>query len=343
VNCTATSIDSAGNSANLDFTILVSALPVVTADFNGTWFGPCFNNSAGFSFRQTLTIAGTSLSSAIQSFAAGATPAPNCTLPGGEGLVIDTDVTAALDFQSNVDLAGCLNDRAVQTSIDILTVDTSGNPTETSEPGISDTLALVTGFTDVIPGTTNICLLPNNNLLLGGVEYTGEANTAIILPSFDTASDVTWSLGDNNYMGGTSSSGESPDGNTGILVVSTENDTANGDFSGSGINISHTLQGSGVYQLTTVTEVVSAGLDGSTAKRLSLTATVGTAVVTGSTTYASQEGDGFVIAVLDDEGRYHFSTDQLTLIDRSLDVNGGVPNAPETFAIEMTNIFVLDN
>ena len=343
VNCTATSIDSAGNSANLDFTILVSALPVVTADFNGTWFGPCFNNSFGFSFRQTLTIAGTSLSSAIESFGGGASPALNCSLPAGEGLVIDTDVTTALNFQSDVDLAGCLNDRAVETSIDILTVDTSGNPTETSEPGISDTLTLVTGFTNVIPSPTNICLLPNNNLLLGGVEYTGETNTTIIDPTFDIGSDVAWSLGDNNYTGGTSSSAESLDGNTGVLVVSTANDTANGDFSGSAVNFTHTLQGSGVYQLTTVTEVASAGFDESTAKLLSLSASVGTGVTTGSTSYISTENGGFVIAVLDDEGRYHFSTDQPVTVERSIDVLGGVPNAPDSFELEMTNLFDFEN
>ena len=343
VNCTATSTDSAGNSANLDFTILVNPLPVVQADFNGTWFGPCFNNSSGFSFRQTLTIAGTSLVSAIESFAAGATPAPNCGLPGGEGLVIDTDVTASLDFQSDVGLAGCLNDRAVATSVDILTVDTSGNPTATSEPEISDTLNLVTGFTDILPSPSNICVLPNNNLLFAGVEYTGDANTSVILPAFDTDSDVTWSLGDNNYTGGTSNSGESADGNTGVLVVSTSNDTANGDFSGSAVTFSHTLRGSGVYQLTTTTEVATADPDDSNAKLLSLGASVGTGSGTFTTSYATQEDDGFVIAVLDDEGRYHFSTDQLIILDRSIDVGGGVPDAPESFVLEMTNLFDFDN
>jgi len=337
VACMATSTDSAGNSASLDFTINVTAAPVNTATFNGMWFGPCYNNGFGFSVRQTLTINGTSLDSFIESFTAGANPAQNCILPAG-GMLITTDVGASLDFQSDVNIAGCLNGRGVVTDVNIQTVDTSGNPTATSEPLISDTLNLVTGFVDILPSPTNICNLTNGNLLFAGVEYTGNTNTAIILPDIDFQSDTTWSLGDNDYVGGTSSSSMEQTTNIGVTVVSSVGDTSNGAFSGSALSISHTLNGPGVYQLTTTSELVQADPQDSTALLADISITVGTGT-TSATNYISSDSSGFIIAAVDEDGVYHFSTETGATLNRSIEVNGGVPNAPEQLDLEMNNVF----
>lgn len=342
VNCTATSTDSAGNAANLDFSITVNPFAVNRANFNGTWFGPCHNNTFGFSVRQTITIDGTSLVSGLESFTAGSIPSPNCVLPGGLGILIETDSTATLDFQSDINLGGCINGRGVETNIDVLTVDTSGNETATTDQLIDDTLNFVTGFIDVLPDTTNICQLTNNNLMFAGVEYTGDTNPTVIIPTFDITSDVAWSLDDNNYIGGTSSSSQNADDNLGVLVVSTVDDMENGDFSGSEVSFTHTLQGSGVYRVTTTAEVAGADPAEPTAKFLSLSASVGTDVGTNSTTYVSEENDGFVIVVVDEGGLYHFSTARAR-IDRAIEVDGGVPDAPSRIDIGMTNLFDFQN
>lgn len=343
VTCTATSTDSAENAGSLEFSISVTPVAIVTANFNGTWFSPCFNNGFGFSVRQTIDINGTNLTSAIQSFTAGQTPSPNCVLPDEEGILILSDVTGMLDFQRDIGLAGCINDRAVETDINLQTFDSSGNPTVTSEADIAANIEFVTGFTDILPDTTDICVLDNSNLLFGGVEYTGDANlnlNVIINPDFDIGSDVIWSFGDNDYEASITSSGvDVGDGTIGVLVVSTANDTSNGAFSGSGLNFTHTLQGSGVYRVTTLTEVITADSEDETAKLIVINGTVGTGTNTGTTGYGSSENNGFVIAVVDDAGLYHFSTDQPLTLDQTLEVDGGVEGAPASFALEMTNIF----
>jgi len=338
VDCTATSMDSAGNSADLDFMINVTPVPVNTASFNGTWFGPCYNNGFGFSVRQTIVINGTNLDSDIESFTAGAMPAQNCILPA-DGILITTDVGASLNYQSDVTIAGCTNNRAVETDVNIQTVDTGGNPTATSEPFISDTLNLVTGFVDILPDSTNICLLANGNLLFADVEYTGAANTTILSPMIDLQSEGAWSLGDNDYAAGTSSSTTDTTTNIGVIVVSTDSDTANGAFSGSTLTLRHTLGGTGVYRVTTADEIIAADPNDTTIRLLDVSTTVGTGVTTGATSYESFENAGFVVAVVDDDGLYHFSTEADITVNRTIDVLGGVDGAPDSFQLEMTNIF----
>jgi len=339
VTCTANSTDGAGNSASLNFTIDVTPAPVNTAAFNGEWVGPCYNNGFGFSVRQSLTINGTSLTSFIESFTAGAIPAQNCVLPA-EGLLITTDVSASLNFQSDVNVAGCMSGRAVETDVNILTVDTSGNPTATSQPDIDDTLNLVTGFTNVLPSPTDICILENGNLLFAGVEYTGESdNSAVVFPMIDLESPSTWSLGDNDYVLGTSNSSESADGLTEVTVVSTVSDTSNGDFSGSALTLSYTLNGPGVYQVTSTEEFSLVDASDPSVQLVDLNATVGTGVGTNATRYDSVANAGFIVVSVDEDGAYHFSTEQSITLERTIDVDGGVPNAPPLFFLQMNNVF----
>lgn len=338
VSCFVTSSDFSGNSSNLDFTIDVTPVVVQTSSFNGEWFGPCFNNGFGFSVRQSLTINGTNLDSFIESFTAGATPAPNCVLPA-DGQLITTDVGATLAFGPDLNVAGCTNGVAIDTDVNIQTVDTSGNPTATTEPAISDTLNLVTGFVDLLPNSTSVCSLTNGNLLFAGVEYTGAANSAVISPMIDLASDVTWALGDIDYAAGTSSSTQSTDTNIGVVVVSSAVDDTNGDFAGSTISVNHTLNGSGVYQVTTAEGLALADATDSTVQLVDISVTVGTGVGTNTTRYDSIENSGFVVAVVDEDGAYHFSTQTGVTLDRTIDVDGGIPNAPDQFSLEMNNVF----
>ena len=341
VACMVVSTDAAGNSETLDFEIEVTPPPVDTATFNGTWFSPCYNNGFGFSVRQTLTINGPSLESFIESFTAGATPAQNCILPA-EGLLVTTDVVADLDFQFDLDVPGCVNDRGVNTAVNIQTVDTSGNPTATTEQEITDTLNLVTGFTDILPASTDMCVLTNGNLSFAGVEYTDtDGNPNIISPDFDLTADVSWSLGENDFMAATSASTESTVTNNGVTVVTSVPNPFNDQFGGSVLSLSHPLNGSGVYQVTTTAGLVQGLATDPSALLVDVNATVtGTSLEdTSSSRYEAVETAGFVVVIVDDAGVYHFSTEADLLLERTLDVEGGVSGAPDTINLSMSNVF----
>jgi len=77
----------------------------------------------------------------------------------------------------------------------------------------------------------------------------------------------------------------------------------------------------------------------STLQLVDISVIVGTGAGTNTTRYDSIENSGFVVAVVDADGAYHFSTVAPVTLDLAIDVDGGVLNAPDQFSFEINNIF----
>jgi len=327
--------DDGASSDRVSQTIVIvnNVSQVDISDFNGIWFSPCFNNRFGFSARQTLNINGNSLISDITSFTAAENPARNCVTPSN-GETIFSDATADLSYGIDVSESACLNGRGVDTDIDITSV-SSGGSTFTNSNEIDDALNLVTGFRNILPNDSTICRTPNGDLIFGGSVYTRGPNTNNIdVIDADLNSDVSWQAGNSVYFGGVSSSDTTNTG-FGVVVAGTDQDTANGNFSGSSITITHSLSGSGLYQ---VRDTFDSTLD----NQIVFDVIVGTAT-TSATSYNSVNAINNVEVIVDEDGDYHFTLSSPIFLERGIEVNGGVSGAPETIDFTMNNIFDFSN
>ena len=322
---------------------------VDVSSFNGTWFGPCFNNNFGFSARQKITINSTSLISEISSYTAGITPSPNCILPSG-GILISSDVTATMAYGSTVSNgSGCVNSLGVNTTINLTRFESSGN-TATSQPDLNDGVEFVTSSrNDFLPDSSVICRKTNGNLLFAGQEYTGGTNTSIVDTSGGGTvpnTNVSWKVGNFNYLAGAdgSASGTGSIGNTGIddfgtlLVTTTGTELLNSGYSGSDISISHTLQGAGTYSIGTTTDLIS----NISSKRMTLQVAVGLKITPLAASAYVGSGQS-AVATVDANGKYHFTIGSPIQLSKSVDVGTGVPNAPATIGFSMNNIHDFSN
>jgi len=323
---------------------------VDVSKFDGTWYSPCFNNAHSFSARQTITINGTSLISQLESHANAPASTPNCNLSAGQ--VIAADITATLGYGSRSQESSCKNNVGVQSSISLISNDTSGVLINT-QPELTNSIELLTGRKDdFTPDSTVMCIKPNGNLLFAGYEYTPAANPAIIENTSTVvtppSSTPTWKVGDYSYAGGSASGSSSTTSscigdtcpgsdNFAALVLSTSgSDTTNGAYSGAAINLRYTLKGAGIYSLVKDTSdlVSEDGLSGKTAQ---LSVTVGTLITAGgSTGYKATSGE--ISVTVDSKGKYYFTISSPIQLTKEVDVLGGVPNAPETTSFSMNNI-----
>jgi len=327
---------------------------VDVSTFNGTWYSPCFNNQHNFSARQKITINGTSLISEIESHANAPAATPDCPLPTGQ--FIGADISANLGYGNEADEDKCKNDKGVTTSIHLINNNTSG-VTINTEPDLTNSITLLTGRKDdFLPASTVICRTDNNNLLFAGYEYTPGANTStigssstVIVPSNNRPS---WKLGQYEYTGGSASGSSASRDDTlqginyKILVVSTSGfDNSNGNYSGAAINISHTTQGAGTYTILGQDDFISHFVSGNnpSGKVLQLDVTVGALEIdNGTTRYEATSGN--VVATVDSNGQYHFSTlSPIELTKRPVPASSSVlhdiPNSPNTISFTMQNVY----
>jgi len=178
-----------------------------TSTFDGVWYSPCFNNAHRFSARQKITVNGTSLISQLETHANAPAQTPDCNLSSGQ--IVTSDITATLGFGSTVQESSCVDGFGVDSSISLISNNTSGVLINT-QPDLTNSIELLTGRkNDFLPASTVICVKPNGNLLFAGYEYTSTTNTAIIEagttvvpPSTGTP---TWKVGSYSYSGGTAS------------------------------------------------------------------------------------------------------------------------------------------
>ena len=324
------------NKVTKTITIKNNTTAVDVSSFDGTWYSPCFNNRFGFSVRQTLNINGNSMTSDITSYTAGATPARNCITPSA-GITLFSDASADLIYGSDVSTSGCINGNGVDTGVDISSV-TSGGNTHTSTTEINDALSLVSGYSDLLPSSTTICRTSTGNLIFAGSVYTPGPNTSnvdVIDANID--SEVSWQAGSNVYSGGAGASASNmvvtANNNFGVVVVSTSLDTANGDFSGSTVTISHSLSGSGLYQVTD-------SIDTNSDNQISLDVVLGTSSSpTRTTSYDSVNEINNVEVIVDSDGKYHFTLGSVIFLEKGLEIGGGVPGAPDTIDFTMNNLY----
>ena len=140
-----------------------------------------------------------------------------------------------------------------------------------------------------------------------------------------------WSFDEYDYVGGISSGGNSitfEDVPFGVLVISTVEDQSNGVFSGSGLSISYPLRGAGNYQIVSPDEIGEFLSDESTEKVLTISCTIGSASVN-ATRYEALSG-GQILVEVDSGGNYKFNTASSIPVGKPLDLEGGVPDRPDS-------------
>ena len=326
------------NKTTKTITIKNNTSAVDVSNFDGLWYSPCFNNSFGFSVRQTININGSNLNSDITSYTAGTTPAPNCITPSS-GITVFSDAAVTLSYGSDVSASNCVNGQGVNTGINISSVRSSGN-TFTNPSEIDDALALVTGYNDILPNETVMCITGSENLIFGGSIYTPSPNNSNVdVINVDVNSEVSWQAGSNVYSGGANASASdtsvTASNSFGVLVVGTNQDTSNGDFSGSTVTITHSLSGSGLYQ-------IKDALDVNSEKQVTIAITLGTAT-TSATVYETIDTINNVEVVVDSDGKYHFTLSSPIFLEKGVEVNGGIPGAPNTIDFTMNNMYDYSN
>jgi len=147
----------------------------------------------------------------------------------------------------------------------------------------------------------------------------------------------SWAMDGYRYFSGghsestTSTAGDRP---RTVAVVSTATtsggDQANGKFSGSALMLTFNGTGAGVYNIVPSRAVLVA--DGVVAHAILVEVVVGSAVTTGSTLYTALSGT--VAVTVDEGGKFHFDASKVPMA-RTLDVTGGVADAPATMTLEI--------
>ncbi len=285
--------------------------------------------------------------SEITSFTAGSTQSHGCELPSSGGIVIDSDVTATLAYGASVGEAGCVNSVGANTAVTLARFQSSGSDINT-QPDLNGGVQLVTGSrNDFLPDSSTLCLKSNGRLLFAGHEYTGNPNTTVVSTADVVVpnSGVTWTVANNNYTAGISSSGSSSiTGSTvddfGVVSVSTTGfESLNGAYSGSALSISHSLQGAGTYSLGTTSDLI----ENIASKQMRMNVTVGTLNTSPLAATLYQALSGSVEIIVDNNGKYHLTVNTPITLTKTIDVGTGVPNAPETISFTMNNIHDFQN
>lgn len=150
------------------------------------------------------------------------------------------------------------------------------------------------------------------------------------------AGESTWKLGNYTYTRGASA--QSSSGNTVGIAVTTSGDGGNhGAYSGSALTaVFIKTLGAGKYTLTS-TEVLAAH---PTARYMTLSCTVGTAVATGAVDYAATATSGGTADVtVDANGQFHINISTPVTLVKSVVVGNGIPGAPETYTLTVKNAY----
>lgn len=157
-------------------------------------------------------------------------------------------------------------------------------------------------------------------------------------PGTDTGTtEASWKMGTYSYTRGASNQNSSVIGgaNLHIIVATTSGAPTQGVFSGSSVNVKFFDQGPGEYNLVTEAALVSANAAN---KIMSIDCTIGTGTSTGSTlyTYASGTAKAQVTKV---NNQYRVTIDNGIVLNKKLDVNGGVAGASANYTFTCKSVF----
>ena len=150
---------------------------------------------------------------------------------------------------------------------------------------------------------------------------------------------TTWQFDSFEYDGGVSAGDITTDseGNDfGVLVVSTEEDDSNGDYSGSALTFAFNAVGGGIYNVVSSSEFAEARNEDPMVKVMTLSCTVGTARVD-ATRYDALSGGNASVSI-DNLGRYHIDVAGIQ-VNQTVNVGDGVPDAPPSASLQIDNAF----
>jgi len=153
---------------------------------------------------------------------------------------------------------------------------------------------------------------------------------------------LSWTLNSHSYTTSAASSATNKNGSKfDVVSLASDNDTANGNYSGSLLSFSVARNGAGTYTTTASTSELVAAIDADpSAQVVYVQCQVGTGVATGSTVYRSIAGATVQVTV-DADGNYHFTAPQTQTFTHGLDVQGGVAGAPDTATVSYTDVYDL--
>jgi hypothetical protein len=149
--------------------------------------------------------------------------------------------------------------------------------------------------------------------------------------------EASWKMGTYAYTRGGSNQNSSIIGgaNFHVIVATTSGAPTQGVFSGSSVAVKFFDQGPGEYNLVTEAALVSANAAN---KIMSIDCTIGTGTSTGSTlyTYASGTAKAQVTKV---NNQYRVTIDNGIVLNKKLDVNGGVAGALTSYSFTCKSVF----
>lgn len=171
-------------------------------------------------------------------------------------------------------------------------------------------------------------------LLLGACDEDTDNN-----PPQNQLGAGSWSMGNYIYQRGTSVQNTSKPISNGqnlrAFVITTSGTGNLGVFSGSSITGYNYELGAGDYQVVDKDFFFEKGHTG---KYIHFNCQIGTGTATGSTQYTSQNSNEIIKVTIKD-GSYVYTTTQEVVLNKGLEVNGGVAGATNKYAFKANSIF----
>lgn len=173
-------------------------------------------------------------------------------------------------------------------------------------------------------------------VLLVLVSCGGDDDTTI-----NTVTEARWQFNDIDYRGGRATQviSEADNGQFGVLEIVADLDATDGVYTGSSLEITYALSGDGSYTIVDQSDFEMERNANPSAKILAILCTVGTGTNTGATRYEALVGGSISVTIRDD-GEYQFVATNLS-VSKTLDVDGGVPDAPRTGVLGITDAYNL--
>lgn len=169
-----------------------------------------------------------------------------------------------------------------------------------------------------------------------------DGDTSVVTPTPTAPGTSQWTMDAHTYVnGGHSAQSSATIGDTvhTVVVVSTATtsggDTANGAFSGSALTFTFPRGEAGTY--TVVGDRAAYLAAAALTKVIHVQSNVGIAVTTGATLYTATTGQ--VVVTRDSAGTLHFSTSAPVRTEKTLEVQGGVDDAPATMTLTVTDAY----
>jgi hypothetical protein len=151
---------------------------------------------------------------------------------------------------------------------------------------------------------------------------------------------ASWQVNGVAYTSTARSTATSESSELTIVGVGTDGaDEANGGYAGSNLLIAHSLTSPGEYRIADSLNEFTASLKSNPGEKVAhIAVTVGTAVLPVAATRYESAGSGTLMVTIDENGDYHFTSDQPIALNKVSDLGDGVPDAPQTAEVLLNDI-----